>query len=359
MSNPNSKYRVAVIGAGSIAKYSHVPGFQRLDDCEVVAICDTFESRARQLADELGVAQTFGNYETMLAEVKPDIVVVATPNVFHTPMSIAALEAGAHVLCEKPLALTYPDAEAMFATAARVNKVLSVGTHFRFTGAMQAAKAHVNGGFFGKIYAARTVWNRRNGIPGYGSWFTNRDLAGGGSLLDLGVHTLDRALYLMGYPKPVTASGVTFAEFGPRGMGIGGWGSDIFKPAPGARYDVDDLAMAMVRFENGAALQFQVSWASHLPELITTEILGTDGGAMVGGWDKIDMYTMLNGQPVAISVPMPAEKVSSYFTLIDNYVRHLNGDPTADVVTPEQALVSVKIVDGITRSAALGKEVSL
>ncbi len=246
----SQEYRVAVIGAGSIAKYSHVPGFQRLDDCEVVAICDTFESRARQLADELGVAQTFGNYETMLAEVKPDIVVVATPNVFHTPMSIAALEAGAHVLCEKPVALTYADAAEMFATAAARKLVLTVGTHFRFTGAMQAAKAHVNGGFFGKIYAARTVWNRRNGIPGYGSWFTNRDLAGGGSLLDLGVHTLDRALYLMGYPKPVTASGVTFAEFGPRGMGIGGWGSDIAKPSASTRYDVDDLAWA-----HGASLK--------------------------------------------------------------------------------------------------------
>ena len=121
-------------------------------------------------------------------------------------------------------------------------------------------------GFFGKIYAARTVWQRRSGIPGYGSWFTNMDLAGGGALLDIGIHALDRALYLMDYPQPASVSGATFAELGPRGQGLGGWGSDISKPTAGARFDVDDLAWAFVRFANGAVLQFQVAWATNFPE---------------------------------------------------------------------------------------------
>lgn len=354
-----SSHRVAVIGGGSIAKYSHVPGFQRLPNCEVVAICDVNEARARELADDLKVSRTYCDYQTMLAELRPDITVVATPNALHKPMAIAALQAGSHVLCEKPLALTYADAVEMFDIAAAHNRILTAGTHFRFTPPMQAAKQHADAGFFGKIYAVRTAWQRRNGIPGYGSWFTNRDLAGGGALLDIGIHALDRALYLMGYPKPVTVSGATFAEFGPRGMGLGGWGSDIFIPAVGARCDVDDFAWAFIRFDNGAVLNLQVSWASNYPEVFMSEIFGTEGGAYIGGRDKVELYTMLNKQEVSIQTPLRDAKVSSYFQLIENFVRVVDGDDTADIPTRRQALTSVQIIDAVTRSAASGREVAL
>jgi predicted dehydrogenase len=350
-------HRVAVIGAGNIAKWSHVPGFQRIPNCEVVAICDVQEARARQLAAALEIPNVYTDYKKLLEELKPDIVVVATPNIFHRPMTEAALDAGANVLCEKPLALTYVDAKAVFDKAVANKRLLSVGTHYRFSGPMQAAKAQVDGGFFGKIYAARTVWNRRSGIPGYGSWFTNMDLAGGGVLLDLGVHTLDRALYLMDYPQPVTASGAMFMEFGPRGRGLGGWGADVFKPVPGARYDVDDMAVAFVRFANGAVLQFQVSWASNYPETVVTEIYGTEGGARIGTRDNIDLYSTLNGQDVNIQSALGDDKISSYFKLMENFVRAVDGDATADIPTPAQSLVSVQIVDAISRSAACGREI--
>ena len=355
----STQYRVAVIGAGSIAKYSHVPGFQRLPNCEVVALCDVNETRARELAAEMKVAGVYSEAERMLAEVRPEIVVIATPNAFHGPMTIAALRSGAHVLCEKPLALTYTEAQEMYAVAAQQQRILTVGTHLRFSAPMQAAKAQVDAGFFGKIYAARTVWQRRNGIPGFGSWFTNHDLAGGGSLLDIGIHALDRALYLMGYPEPVTVSGATFAEFGPRALGLGGWGSDIQKPAPNARYDVDDFSWAMVRFANGAVLSLQVAWASHSPEVLTTELYGTDGGAQISGWEGMEMFTMLNGQEVAIRNQPPSDRSSSYFKLIENFVRRIDGDESADIPTPAQALVDVRIIDAIMRSAAAGREVAL
>ncbi|MBW7882703.1 MAG: Gfo/Idh/MocA family oxidoreductase [Caldilineaceae bacterium] len=359
MSESTKKWRVAVIGAGTIVKYAHAPGFQRLPNVELVALCDVNEPRAAQLAQELCIPQVFADYQVMLAKVQPDIVVVATPNIFHKPMTEAALQAGAHVLCEKPLALTYADAKALFDQAAEQHRVLTVGTHFRFTPPMRAAKAHVDGGFFGKIYAARSVWMRRNGIPGFGSWFTNRELAGGGSLLDIGVHTLDRALYLMGYPQPMTVSGAAFAELGPRGMGLGGWGSDINRSTAGVRFDVDDMAWAFVRFVNGQVLQFQVSWASHFPEAFHTEIFGTEGGAYVSSRDKLELYTTLNGQEVTVQSPVQEAKVSSYFQLIENFVRHLDGDPSAEIVTRDQALLSVQIVDAIGRSAVEGREVVL
>jgi predicted dehydrogenase len=350
---------VAVIGAGSIAKWSHIPGFQRLPNCEVVAVCDVNEARARELAGSMNVGRTYGDYQKMLAEVKPDIAVVATPNAFHAPMAAAALEAGAHVLCEKPLALTYADARQMFAVAEQRGRVLTAGTHFRFTPPMQIAKRQAEAGFFGNIYAVRTAWQRRNGIPGYGSWFTNRDLAGGGALLDIGIHALDRALYLMDYPQPVAVSGVTYAEFGPRGLGLGGWGSDIFMPAVGARYDVDDFAWAFIRFANGAVVNLQVSWASNYPEVFMTEVFGSAGGGFIGGRDKVELYTMLNGQEVAMQTPVPDAKIGSYFQLIENFVRYLDGDQTADIPTPQQALTSVQIIDAITRSAAEKREIVL
>ncbi len=305
------------------------------------------------------IPHSFSDYTQMLAEVRPDVVVIATPNVFHTPMTLAALEAGAHVLCEKPLALTYGEAKGMFAKAAEVGRTLSVGTHYRWSTPMRAAKAHADAGFFGEIYAARTVWQRHSGIPGFGSWFTNKDLAGAGSMLDIGVHALDRALFLMNYPEPVTVSGALFSKFGPRALGLGGWGSDIQTPTTNQRFDVDDLGWAFVRFANGVALQFQVAWASHLPEQFYTEIYGTEGGASVGNRDSVELYTRLNGQDAKVQLEMPNDPLGSYARLIENFVRHLDGDPTAEIVTPAQALISVRIIDGVMRSAAAGREVSV
>jgi predicted dehydrogenase len=360
MTTSSSKtWRVAFIGGGGIVRYSHIPNFTRLPNVQAVAVCDVNEERVKTLAAETGIAGAYTDYEQMLAEAKPDITVVATPNVFHKPHALAALNAGSHVLCEKPLALTYADAKEMFATAQQRGKVLTVGTHYRWSDPMRMAKAHVDGGFFGRIYAARTVWHRRSGIPGYGSWFTNADLAGGGGLLDIGIHALDRALYLMGYPQPASATGATFAEFGPRGLGLGGWGSDILKPDANTRYDVDDLAWAFVRFANGVVLQFQVSWAIHRADEFGTEIFGTDGGAYIGDRDKIELYTTLNGQNVTLTSDVPRRPANSYQRLVENFVRHLDGDPSAELVTPEQALIAVSIIDAIQRSAASGREVEI
>ncbi len=352
-------WRVAFIGAGAIVQRGHIPSFQRLSNVETVAICDINEARAKEVAGKKGIPQVYTDHRKMLEEMRPDITVIATPNIFHKPMSIDALEAGSNVLCEKPLALTYADAKQMMAKAQEKGLLLTVGTHYRWSAPMKACKAHVDGGFFGEIYAVRTVWHRRAGIPGYGSWFTNKDLAGGGSLLDIGVHALDRALFLMNYPRPVTVSGTLFAKFGPRGQGLGGWGSDILKPAANARFDVDDLAWAFVRFDTGAVLQFQVAWATHHPEEFVTQVYGTDGGAEVGNRGGVELYTNLNGQPVKIESEIAQDTVGSYAQLVESFVRYLGGDTTAEIITPDQALTSVRIIDAIFRSAASGQEIAI
>jgi len=352
-------YRVAFAGAGGIVQAAHIPNFQSLSNVETVALADVNESRAKSVAAEKKIKSAYTDFNTMLEKEQPDIVVIASPNVFHKPMAMAALDAGAHVLCEKPLALTYTDSVELFEKAASKKRVLTVGTHYRFTDPMQLCKAHVDGNFFGNIYAARTTYCRRSGIPGYGSWFTNKDLAGGGVLFDLGVHALDRALYLMGYPKPVAVSGATYAEFGTRGMGLGGWGKDIQKPSANTRFDVEDFSWAFVRFENGAVLQFSVSWAAHFTDGMTVELYGTDGGAHIMSSDKMELYTSLNGQNVTLQTPMPREAANSYRKLVENFVKYIDGDTTADIISPEQALVGVQIVDAIQRSAASGREIVL
>jgi len=364
MSAASRKWRVAYVGAGAIVKYAHIPNFSALANTENVAICDVNEARAASLATEAGIPKVYTDYRAMLDEVQPDIAVIATPNVFHKEMALAALQAGAHVFCEKPLAPTYADAVALFDAARAAGRVLTVGTHYRFSAGMQALRIHARSGFFGKIYAIRTTWQRRAGIPGMGGWFTNRDLATGGVLLDLGVHALDRALCLMDYPRPTTVTGMTFAEFGPRGKGAGGWGMDAMQPASAPRqgaprFDVDDFAWAAVRFETGAALFFQVAWASHFPEFQSVEVFGNDGGAAWGDRDKLSLFTSLNGQDVNMDVPLPSHAPSSYAVQVEHFVRHLEGDPAAEIVTPAQALVAVQIVEAIGRSAQSGQEVRL
>jgi predicted dehydrogenase len=330
MTTKPESWRVAFIGAGTIVQRGHIPCFQRINNVETVAICDVNWARAQMVADETKIPHVYSDYQQMLAEIQPDIVVVATPNVFHKEMSVAALEAGAHVLCEKPLALTYADAKAMMARADEVGRVLTVGSHYRWSTPMRAAKAHVDGGFFGDIYAARTVWHRRAGLPGYGSWFTNKDLAGAGSILDIGIHALDRAMFLMNYPQPVTVTGTLFSNFGTRAMGLGSWGQDIVAPTTAARFDVDDMAWAYVRFANGVALQFQVAWATHMAEQFTTEIYGTEGAASIGHRDSVELYTTLNGQQSKIQVEIPNDPLGSYARLIENFVWQLDGNPAAE-----------------------------
>lgn len=353
----NKTWRVAMIGAGFIIQRGHVPAFQKLDNVEVVAICDVAQDRVQAFATQAGIPGVYTDYKTMLAAEKPDLVVIATPNTFHKPMTLDALEAGANVLCEKPLALTYADAQEMVAKAKSVGKVLTVGTHYRWSAPMKACKQHVEAGFFGDIYSVRTVYSRRAGIPGFGSWFTNQDLAGGGCGLDIGVHGLDKALFLMGYPKPVTVTGVTYAKLGPQGKGLGGWGIEKHKPGAGVRFDVEDLALAFVRFENGASLQLQAAWATHMNAMELVEVYGTAGGARVSSQGGLQLYTDLNDEPVVIEQEIPAQSVGSSAAQTADLIRYLDGDTTADIITPDQALIGIQILDAMYRSAQSGREI--
>ncbi|MHB0856241.1 MAG: Gfo/Idh/MocA family protein [Anaerolineae bacterium] len=353
--------RAGVIGAGAISVHSHIPAYKAAPGVELVALCDVNAQRAHAVAEELGIPAAYTDYREMLEREALDLVSVCSPNAFHAPMTIAALEAGANVLCEKPMALSYADAKAMVATAQRCGKSLTVGFHMRYSPEVAAIKETVLSGKLGDVYYAKVSYLRRCGIPGYGSWFTNKDLAGGGAMLDIGCHITDLALWVLGHPKPVTVSGATYAQFGPKAKGLGGWGVDHL-PA-GARFDVDDLATAMVRFENGLSLTIEASWAGHGTDGQRVQLFGTEGGIewnpLLFGKEAPIRFFGENGQELTEEpVPYKLPASSSYVREIGSWVEGIRSSATP-LVTGEQAAMVVQILEGVYTSATTGREVVL
>lgn len=357
----NGTLRAGIIGAGFITVRGHVPGYRAAGCVDVAALCDVNEQRARTVAQELGIPRVYTDYREMLSKEDLDIVSVCSPNCFHAQMTIDALAAGAHVLCEKPMALAYADACSMMETARKAGRSLTVGFHNRFRPDMAAAKAIIDKGVLGEIYYVRASMLRRKGIPGYGSWFTNKDLAGGGALMDIGCHITDLALWFMGHPQPKTVVGSIYANFGPRGKGLGTWGSDHYPV--GARFDVDDLATAMVRFENGATLAVEASWAGHGTDGQRIQVFGTEGGVeyndrLFGAESPVRFFCEDGGELCEEPVELPKASRTAYESEVVDWVQRLK-DGRPPYTTPEQAALAVQIIEAVYKSAATGREVIL
>ena len=259
--------RVAVIGLGIGRK--HVEGYGAHPGCEVVALCDLNEDRLNTMADEFAIPERYTDTAEMFAAANPDVVSVCTPNSLHRPLAEAAFAAGCHVLCEKPIATSAADGEAMLKAADAAGKRLGMNFSFRFTAQAAALKARVDAGDLGDIYYGRTVWTRRRGVPGWGGWFGQKKLAGGGPLIDLGVHRLDLALWLMGYPEPDWVMGQTWNAL------TGEQAGDANVP-----FDVEDFAAGTIRFKTGQMLSLEASWAANQRqnERMETRLFGTKGG---------------------------------------------------------------------------------
>src|SRR5690606_32877542 len=268
--------RVGVVGLG-FAGQAALRGFLDTPGVEVIGLAGLEVDRLAELGEKHQIPHLYQHWEDLLARDDLDAISIATPNQLHEPIAVAALEGGRHVLCEKPLARTGVEAEKIVQAAIDNNRVLRVCFNHRERGDVQVLKRHIDAGELGRIYYAKTHWIRRNGIPGLGSWFTSKELAGGGPLIDLGVHMLDMTLYLLGEPKVLTASATTFAELGPRGLGGSTYAA---KHNVGSAYEVEDLATAYLRLEGGSVLHLEVSWARHREsgDHFGREPCGPDGG---------------------------------------------------------------------------------
>ena len=344
------KLRAGVVGTG-MGRY-HMEAYANHPGVELLAVCDLNGPEAKQMADRFGARHVFTDYQKML-ELDLELVSIATPNSLHAPMAIAALQSGKHVLIEKPMATTVADAAAMLEAARRAKKRLMVDMSLRFIPAHVAMKRLVDAGRLGEIYLGRAGMLRRKSVPvldfpadtatmGRGRWFVDRKQAGGGALMDLGVHTLDLAWWLMGQPRPVAASAVTFAKLAPPR-----W------EAAGISADVDELAAALVRFENGASIIFEVSWAAHLPGDWYVRILGTQAGLSLA--DRVGLYTETDGYP-SVTYPEVGGAVESAY---EHFVRCVLQPEEPMRGSGEAGLEVVRMLCAINESAAKGAEVRI
>lgn len=347
---------IGIIGCGSIAQNQHLPAYARLaDKVKMVAVADVNEQTARQAAEKFQVPHVFNDYHQLLALEEIDAVSICTPNYLHMEPAVAALRAGKHVLCEKPLARNAQEARAMVQAARQAGKILQVALQWRFTGLGQFLFRYIQQeGQLGNLYYARAHALRRRGIPGWGV-FIDKEKQGGGPLIDIGVHILDLTLWLMGYPKPVSAFGATYAKFGHRSDVVGLMGQwDVQK------FSVEDFAVGLIRFENGATVVLESSFCANIgSDEFNTLLLGDRGGVYADPLNNppVRIYTEENRTLFDV-IPAHLPTVNAYHAEVEAFVEAIRKQQPSPV-PGEHGFVLNAILDAIYRSSETGHEVAV
>jgi predicted dehydrogenase len=351
------KLKLGIIGAGGIFKYVHGPAWEAHEEVEFTAICDVNRERAEEVAKQFNIPHVYTDYQDLLNHKEIDIVDICTPNLYHSPYSIAALEAGKHVLCEKPDAVSVEEAVKMAAAAEQTGKTLIVMRNNRFSAASQYMKQYIEQGHMGEIYTGRCGWLRRRGIPGKGGWFTTKELSGGGPLIDLGVHFIDLSVWLMGNPRPVSVVGAAYTKFAETDI-ADSVHSQFGEKKNDGTFDVEDLATGFIRFENGATLQIEFSWASNIEEEATFyELRGTKAGASFKN-GKLKLITEVEGKLWNVDPEIHNHHLGDHAGNIHHFIDVVQGR-VQPIFRPEQGVDMIKILSAIYESARTGHEVRL
>jgi predicted dehydrogenase len=351
--------RAGVVGLG-YAGEQHLKNFARVPGVEPVALAGLERDRLRELGGSYGVQDLYTSWEDLASRDDLDIISIGAPNHLHAPIAVAALEGGRHVLCEKPLARNGAEAQQIVDAARAADRAVHIAFTQRERGDVQALKRHVDEGNLGRIYHAKATWMRRNGIPGMGGWFTSKELAGGGPLIDLGVHMIDMALYLMGEPRVESVSCATYAELGPQGRG--GWaGAGLMtgeKP-----YEVEDLAAAFIRLSGGATLNLEAGWAVYRESSddFGVTLYGTDGGAEMkvknyGTSDTVRIFTDVAGVPAVVTPEI--EPREGHLAVVRCFVETIQSGKW-EGQHGEDGLDRARIIDACYASALRNREVSM
>lgn len=351
--------RIGIIGSGGIARM-HARAYKRIPGVVVAAVADIVPGRAQALIDEEGLVEAaeFDN-TCKLLEQELHGVSICTPNVSHHKQALLSLEAGKHVLVEKPLSVTLDEGIEMVETAERMGKMLSVGFQPRYDDNIKLVREIVQSGKLGGVYYAELGGGRPRGIPG--GTFIRRDVAGSGAIADIGCYSLDMALYALNHPRPLTVSAFSSNRLGTN-------------PAicPEAdRFDVEDFGVAFIRFENDMVMTFKTSWAMHLDSMGSTFFLGSEGGLKLGSgrtgaWGgsfdclgDIRMYRDMMGRQTETVIPLSGQPLDEpFFLKISDFVRAIRDDAPAPVPASE-ILVQQTIIDALLRSAAQKREVDV
>jgi len=340
--------RVGIMGAGWPGQ-AHAKGYEGSGGFKIVAVADLIPSRREKLQAEHKIAKVYADAKELIGDKDVDAVSLCLPTFLHAPIAIAALKAGKHVICEKPPALSAKEAKQIESAARRAGKVVLYAVQRRFGGHEQAAKQAIAKGYAGDVYHARSGWMRTRGIPiGTDGWFTDKSRSGGGALIDIGVHALDLAWYLLGQPKPISAFGVAHQRFAATAP------KDV-------KFDVDDAAFAVVRFEGGRSLELSTSWAINQPpqQQGTFCRLHGDKGA-------VDVYTpsgailYRNFGPKGESKPTPLKppKTVLHAALMRHFRECILGK-AQPVIGAGEGVQLMAMIDAIYKSSETGKSVEI
>lgn len=343
--------RCAVIGAGAIGLH-HMDGWKKHPKAELVAVAEVNPDRRREAAEKHKI-KGYEDYKEILKDKTIDAVSIGLPNFLHATVAIEAINAGKHVMLDKPMATSAKEAQQIIDAWKQKKVVFMVGQNFRFNRDTQMVKDYIQRGELGDVYHGRAHWLRRSGIPRIGSWFTQKKLAGGGCCYDIGVHLLDCALHCMGNFDAEAVSGIVQAKFGPRGLGDGSWGKGEIDP--NKPFDVEDLAAAMIKLKGGKSIILEVSWAlqADTGKDNGVDLYGTEGGANLfpAKIFKVKGTNYETITPDFKKLPVSDDRLYHFVDCV------LTG--AEPLVKPEESLKVQKILDAIYESSSSGREVRI
>jgi predicted dehydrogenase len=342
------KFKVGFIGAGGIAR-THMNYLSKIEGVEICCAADVSEKALTQVKTEFKVPRVYADYKQMLKD-EPDLdaIDICTPNGLHAPNTVAAPQAGKHVIVEKPLAMNAVEGQAMVDAARKAGKHLIIGFQHRFDGRTKVIRDQVASGSFGKVLYVRAQALRRRGIPNWGV-FGRKDLQGGGPMIDIGVHILETAHYIMGSPRPISVSGNTWTYFGNKA-------SDVASAWPNwdhTTYTVEDLAVGMVRFDTDAMLTIESSFVAHIEkDIFNIQIMGEKGGA---NWELGQLFSDHGGYMMNMT-PSYIPKIDIFEYKIRHFVEVCR-DGRKNEAPAEHGLMVQKMLDGVYASTERGREV--
>lgn len=346
---------VGIIGVGGIAR-THMPGWASSPHTQVVAGCDVNAENLAHWSAEYNVPMVTHDATTLFNNPDIDIIDICTPNNYHAELTVAALNAGKHVICEKPLAPTPADIKKMIEARDASGKLLMTAQHHRFSGKSKALKAEIETGTLGDVYHARSWMLRRSFTP-YTAGFVSKEHAYGGACIDIGVHILDLTLWMMGNPKPVTVSGVARTELAHLPGAFSTWNLADIDPSI---YDVEEMAAAFVRFENGATLILEVAWLLHhntTGEDMQMWLYGKNGGSL---WPACELFQTNNAtkQIYNRQLTITRDEMEPHALECVEFAQAIvDGAPSP--VPAEQSLQVMTILNAIYESQETGREVVL
>lgn len=367
----SKKVRIGIVGTGWIAE-SHINYYKKFADVEIVAGADLVPGKAEAFFKKFGIegAKCYGSHKEMLADkdLKLDGVSVCTYNMTHAECTIDCLDAGINVLLEKPMCVTLEEGIEILKAEKRSGKILTIGFQPRFDPNMKMVKEVVQSGVLGKIYYIQTGGGRRRGIPTpYGTTFIEKETGGIGALGDIGCYSLDMLLNAIGYPKPLTVTGITTNYFGTDPNYIGYKKSDGWRHEYAEKFGVDDFAAGFVRLEGDITLDFRIGWAENIDYPCDAIILGTKGGLRIPATDcwngsiggPLTVYSEVGGEQVETKIPMKESNVSCFELKLRSFVDAIKTGSTTGLVPASEIIYNQAILSGIKKSADVGREIEI